>query len=94
MIVVTIWDIIIFVIIGIAILLSIITAITEETKKIGKKNCYECKHYKLHDVASCGDGCWYKCTKHNRKDSCVSMNETEHYEKCKFFTNKGEGVKE
>ena len=25
-------------------------------KKIGKKNCYECKNYQLYDVCSCGDG--------------------------------------
>lgn len=85
MIVVTIGDIIFFGIIGITILLAIIFGIIEEIKKIGKKNCYKCKFYKLDDVASCGDCCWYRCTKHNRKDNGVSMNENEHYEKCNDF---------
>ena len=83
--IISIWDIIIFGIIGIVIIFSVISSIVQEIKKIGKKNCYECKHYKLDNVASCGDCCWYRCTKHNRKDDGVSMNETEHYERCKDF---------
>ena len=27
-----------------------------------KKNCFNCKYYKLHDVASFGNSCRYKCT--------------------------------
>lgn len=84
--IISIWDIIIFGIIGIIIIISIISLIAEEIKKIGKKNCYNCKYYKLDNVASCGDGCWYRCTKHNRKDDCVSTNQTEHYEKCDDYS--------
>lgn len=85
MIVITIEDIIFFGIIGAVIIFSIISAIVKEIKKIGKKNCYECKYYELDGVASCGDCCWHRCTKHNRKDDGVSMNEEEHYERCKDF---------
>ena len=53
--IISIWDIIGFGIIGIAIIFFIISLIVQEIKKIGKKNCYECKHYKLDNVASCGD---------------------------------------
>lgn len=53
-------------------------------KKKFKKNCYDCKYYKLHDVASCGDGCEYKCSKTNRIDR-HSMNDRTHYEKCRQF---------
>lgn len=86
--IISIWDIIIFGIIGIVIIFSVIFSIVQEIKKIGKKNCYECKHYKLDNVASCGDCCWYRCIKHNRKDNGVSMNEEEHYERCKDFLKK------
>ena len=89
--IISVGDIIIFGSLGLAIINTIITTIIEEIKKIGKKNCYKCKYYELNGVASCGDCCWYRCTKHNRKDDGVSMNETEHYERCKdFIEEKGE----
>lgn len=82
-------------IIGLGILIlfilgTIIYAIIQELKKIGKKNCYKCKYYKLDGVASCGDCCWYICTKHNRKDSGTSMNTREHLERCKDFKSEVE----
>lgn len=82
-------------IIGLGILIlfilgTIIYAIIQEIKKIGKKNCYDCKYYKLDGVASCGDCCWYICTKNNRKDGGTSMNTREHYEKCKDFKSEVE----
>lgn len=64
---------------------SIIHVIVDTFRKIGKKNCYECKYYVLDDVAGAGDCCWYRCKKHNRRDNGVSMNTREHYEKCKDF---------
>ena len=33
-----------------------------------KKNCFNCKYYKLHDVASVGNSCRYKCILKNRYD--------------------------
>ena len=30
-----------------------------------KKNCFKCKHYKLHSVSSFGGKCIYKCTLKN-----------------------------
>ena len=90
----TIWDIIGIAIIGIIIIIAFIIAfvktIIEIIKPIGKKNCYECKHYDLCDVCSAGDGCWYRCKKHDRKDDCVSHNVKTHYEKCKDFEKEGE----
>lgn len=88
MIVISIRDIIAFVIIGIAIVGSIVIGIINRIKKIGKKNCYKCKHYDLYDVASCGDSYRYKCNKHNRIDDSVSMNEEEHYERCENYIKK------
>lgn len=85
MVVVTIWDVLIIGIIGLIIIWCFISAIVDTIKNVGKKNCYECKYYKLDDVASCGDCCWYRCTKHKRKDNGVSMNEKYHFEKCKDF---------
>lgn len=85
MIVYTIWDILILGIIGIIVIGCIIYTIIKSICDIGKKNCYECKYYKLDDVASCGDCCWYRCTKHNRKDNGVSMNERVHLERCKDY---------
>ena len=67
MIVINLTDIIIISIILLIIVISIIKIIIEEIKKIGKKNCYECKNYKLYDVCSCGDGCRYQCIKNVAK---------------------------
>ena len=82
---ITLGDIVGIIILGIVIIFGIFYILVNEIKKIGKKNCYKCKYYELYNVASCGDGCWYKCIKYDRKDNCVSMNETEHYEKCKYY---------
>lgn len=49
-----------------------------------KHNCYKCKHYKLNDVASVGDCCWYKCTKLDRVDR-HSFNDKEIYKKCNYY---------
>lgn len=81
-------DIIGISIIAIIILFIIINLIYNELKKIGKKNCYKCKHYKLHDVTSAGGYCRYRCAIYNRIDDTCSFNDNEHYEKCKKF--KGE----
>lgn len=78
-------DIIFLVILAAIIVISIIYTIIRTILDIGKKNCYECKYYKLDDVASCGDCCWYRCIKHNRKDNATSMNTREHLERCKDF---------
>ena len=83
MIVINLTDIIIISIILLIIAIYIIKIIIEEIKKIGKKNCYECKNYQLYDVCSYGDGCRYRCVKNNRIDDIVSMNCDEHFEKCK-----------
>ena len=89
MIIINLTDIIIISIILLIIAISIIIIIIEEIKKLGKKNCYKCKNYKLYDVCSCGDGCRYQCIKNNRIDSVVSMNCNEHYEKCKVSDKGG-----
>ena len=52
-----------------------------------KKNCFNCKYYKLHDVSSFGGICRYKCTlkniycKHN-------FNDRVKLTKCKEFEMK------
>ena len=84
----TIWDIIIFGVLGLIISVGIIYIIIKSILDIGKKNCYECKHYTLDNVAGCGDCCFYKCKLYNRKDDGVSFNETTHLERCKAFEEK------
>ena len=44
----------IFIIKFIGFLISVIKC---EIDRKYKKNCFECKYYKLHSVASCGDRC-------------------------------------
>jgi len=82
---VTLRDIIGIVILVLFVVGGIIYTIIQEIKKIGKKNCYNCKYYKLYDVTSVGGYCRMQCTKHNRIDKTVDMNDNEHYEKCKEF---------
>lgn len=72
------------IIIVIFIFIFIVSLVIELFNKLFKKNCYDCKYYKLDDVAGCGDACWYKCSKNNRIDR-TTMNQREHYEKCKKF---------
>lgn len=81
----TIWDVLIIGILGICIIVGVIYATIKTICDIGKKNCYDCKYYKLDDVASCGDCCWYRCTKHDRKDNGTSINTRTHLERCKDF---------
>lgn len=52
-----------------------------------KKNCFNCKYYKLHDVASVGNSCRYKCTLKNRYDR-HNMNNRIKFTKCKEFESK------
>lgn len=52
-----------------------------------KKNCFKCKYYKLSDVASFGDRCWYTCIK-NDAEEVHSFNDREKYVKCEKFKKK------
>lgn len=47
-------------------------------------NCYKCKKYYLHDVASAGDYCYYKCTETGNIDM-HSFNDVYNYKRCKKF---------
>lgn len=88
---ITLGDIIGIIILGLFFIGSIIYGIIIELRKIGKKNCYKCKYYKLYDVTSVGGYCRMQCQKHNRIDRTVDMNDCEHYEKCKdYLESKGE----
>ena len=87
MIVITISDIINFIIIGIVILIIIINVIKSWLDSIFKKNCYECKHYEFYSTHGCGSDCDYKCYKKDRID-VEDMNSTAHYEKCDDFERK------
>ena len=82
---VTLGDIVGIIILVLFIVGGIIYTIFQEFKKIGKKNCYKCKHYELYDVTSVGGYCRMRCKKHNRIDKTVDINDNEHYEKCKNF---------
>lgn len=84
MVVITISDIINFIIWGIFIIVIIIMAIKAWLDTIFKKNCYECKHYGFYSTHSYGQYCDYKCYKKNRID-VNDLNDKEHYEKCDDF---------
>jgi len=49
-----------------------------------KKNCFKCKHYKLHNVSSVGGKCTYKCHKFDRTDR-HDMNTNYNLVKCDYF---------
>ena len=67
--------------------LLIILSIKYKIDSKFKKNCFKCKHYKLHSVSSFGGVCKYKCTlkniycKHN-------FNDRVKLTKCKEFEMK------
>lgn len=75
--------IILTVVVAIMVVGVVSTIIMGEYNKKFKVNCYRCKHYKLHDVNSCG-GCTYKCTIKDRIDK-ASNNCHNHYERCKSY---------
>lgn len=88
---ITLGDIIGIIVLGLLFIGIIIYGIIIELKKIGKKNCYKCKYYKLYDVTSVGGYCRMQCQKHNRIDNTTDINEREHYEKCNdYLESKGE----
>lgn len=84
MIIINLVDLIPIVIIAILILVMIINIIITSIANKFKKNCFECKYYKLDDVASCGDRCWYRCSKYNTRQG-HSMNDRAHFVRCKMF---------
>ena len=71
----------------ISLLLLFILLIKYKIDSKFKKNCFKCKHYKLHSVSSFGGVCKYKCTlkniycKHN-------FNDRVKLTKCKEFEMK------
>ena len=76
------------VVIILAVILAIvILAIKRKLDSRFKQNCYECKHYRLFDVASCGGKCRYKCIKKDRYDYC-DINDDEKFIKCEDFEQK------
>lgn len=52
-----------------------------------KKNCFNCKYYKLHDVSSCSGICRYKCILKNTYHK-HNFNDRVKFTKCKEFKNK------
>ena len=49
-----------------------------------KKNCFKCKHYKLHSLSSFGGRCKYKCTLKNIYCN-HNFNDSVKLTKCKEF---------
>ena len=73
------------------LLSTLYTLIQESYNKIFKKNCLQCKHCYLADVASCGDGCRYKCMKHKYEtlnQRMISSNCRTLYKKCNDYERK------
>ena len=67
------------------LLLLFILSIKYKIDSKFKKNCFKCKHYKLHSVTPFGGSCKYKCTlkniycKHNFNDS-VKLTKCKEFE--------------
>lgn len=75
------------IVISICILVFLISVIKRILDTIFKNNCYQCKHYELFDVASCGGKCRYKCRLKNTY-YCPSMGDKVNLVKCKEFEQK------
>ena len=67
--------------------LLIILSIKYKIDSKFKKNCFKCKHYKLHSVSSFGGVCKYKCTLKNIYCN-HNFNDKVKLTKCKEFEMK------
>ena len=68
----------------ISLLLLFILLIKYKIDSKFKKNCFKCKHYKLHSVAPSGGNCKYKCTLKNIYCN-HNFNDRVKLTKCKEF---------
>ena len=66
------------------LLLLFILSIKYKIDSKFKKNCFKCKHYKLHSVSSFGGRCRYKCTLKNIYCN-HNFNDRVKLTKCKEF---------
>ena len=66
------------------LLLLFILSIKYKIDSKFKKNCFKCKYYKLHSVASFGGRCKYKCTLKNIYCN-HNFNDRVKLTKCKEF---------
>ena len=66
------------------LLLLFILSIKYKIDSKFKKNCFKCKHYKLHSVSSFGGVCKYKCTLKNIYCN-HDFNDRVKFTKCKEF---------
>ena len=66
------------------LLLLFILSIKYKIDSKFKKNCFKCKHYKLHSVSSFGGVCKYKCTLKNIYCN-HNFNDRVKLTKCKEF---------
>ena len=66
------------------LLLLFILSIKYKIDSKFKKNCFKCKHYKLHSVASFGGVCKYKCSLKNIYCN-HNFNDRVKLTKCKDF---------
>ena len=66
------------------LLLLFILSIKYKIDSKFKKNCFKCKHYKLHSVSSFGGICRYKCTLKNIYCN-HNFNDRVKLTKCKEF---------
>ena len=71
----------------ISLLLLFILSIKYKIDSKFKKNCFNCKYYKLHDVSSFGGICRYKCTLKNIYCN-HNFNDRVKLTKCKEFEMK------
>ena len=69
------------------LLIFIILLIKSKIDSKYKKNCFNCKYYKLHSVSSFGGKCKYKCTLKNIYCN-HNFNDRVKLTKCKEFKNK------
>lgn len=69
------------------LLILIISSIKFKIDSKYKKNCFNCKYYKLHNVSSCGNSCKYKCVLRNTYHT-HNFNDTIKLVKCKEYKKK------
>lgn len=81
-------ELILIIVVAIIFIIWLVYTVISSFLNIFKKNCYKCKHYKLYDVASAGDMCWYKCNLKDERDIGTSMNTRYRYVRCKNYKSK------
>lgn len=92
MIIITLSDIMWIIIFGLILigifLYGIYLFFYDKFSKRFRKNCFDCKYYKLKDVAGSGGICYYKCTLRPDIERTHDMNDNIYYCKCDKYVDR------